>query len=106
MTQVTDARIYVGSIGVGITVDVDDDLDGAYDGTLLVKKPDGTEVEWPASVTTADTPTNGEVLCLVYHVVEGDLDQSGRYKVQPRWGLSGGIFYGNTDTFRVYPRYR
>lgn len=102
-----EAKVYVDAIGVGIECNMYEDMTGAYDVSLLVRKPDGTEVEWTdadpgiVEVDGVDSPN-----FILYTTVDGDLDQSGRYKVQPKFSMSGATNYGNTDYFRVYKRYR
>ena len=98
----TGNKIYVGDVGLAIIVDLSEDIEGATDCHLLIRKPGGTEVEWPAEVYAV----NGNTQYLRYYTVAGDLNLAGRYKVQPEITLSGWTGKGETDEFRVYRAYR
>ena len=65
---------------------------------MYVTKPSGTQVEWELTV---DDEAEGKTS---YIIEEGDLDESGRYKIYVIAILSNGIFTGNFDTFDVYER--
>lgn len=94
-------KIYVGDIGVTVNVATGLDLTTAETTTLLVRQPDGTEVEWAAAVDGDATDGN-----LTYTTVDGDLPRRGAYKLQAYVVLSSGeIFYGETANFHVYNEY-
>lgn len=91
-------KIYLGDIGLAIVLDVGEDITGATGAKMIVKKPDGTIVEWDAEVHTVSDETR----YVRYYTQAGDLDQKGRYRVQAYLTLSGWTGRGETATFRVY----
>ena len=94
--------IYIGDIGLAIVCDMGVDTSAATEAYLSVRKPDGTEDKWTAQPHTVDGVPN----YIIYTTREGDLDQRGRYRVQPRLKLSAWEGSGDTDEFRVEGRYR
>jgi hypothetical protein len=95
-------KIYIGDTGLAIVCNMRVDTTVAQDAYLQVRKPDGSEVKWPAEPHGVD----GEHTYLKYVTQEGDLDMRGRYKVQPVLTLSTWTGRGETDEFRVEGRYR
>ena len=85
---------YVGEIGTVIIVDCGVDITGATPTTIKVKKPDGTEVEWTATIYDSNY--------LKYTTISGDFDQSGTYVLQASLTLTGWIGLGDVATFEVY----
>ena len=85
---------YVGEIGTEIIVDCGVNITGATPTTLKVKKPDGTEVEWTATIYNSNY--------LKYTTTSGDFDQSGTYTLQAALTLTGWIGLGDVATFEVY----
>ncbi len=71
----------VGNAGVVLAAEAREDLSGATGGEFLVRKPDGTQVTWPGTLTPPGTPRDPWVLS--YTTAAGDLDQPGEYVVQP-----------------------
>jgi hypothetical protein len=100
--MLNDNSIYIGDVGLSIVCDMGVDTSQAENAVFKVRKPDGTEVEWPAQPHEVD----GVTTYLQYYTREGDLDQRGRYKVQPHLKLSAWEGSGETDEFRVEGRYR
>lgn len=95
-------KIYVDDVGTGITVDCGSDLEGATEAALLVRKPDGTDVSWPATIIAID----GVKRFLRYVTHPGDLDQPGSYKVQAHVALPGWSGRGATFKFKVYQHFK
>jgi len=97
-------KYYVGDIGTEIrllVVDEESGIDDISDATvhkLLVRKPDGSEVEWEADIEGTQY--------LTYTVQDGDLDQPGTYRVQAYLELpSGWSGKGTTFTFEVHDEF-
>ena len=96
MTRNED-KIFVGDVGTAIIIDIGEDTTDLISAEIVVKKPNGTVVRWPAS----KHPTE---LTKIYYVSQaGDFDQPGPYQAQvhavfPDWNGSGDI-----DKFKVYP---
>ncbi len=90
-------KIYVGDIGTEILVDCAADISTASNPVIEVKKPDGTVVQWPATLQGTTT--------LRYVTQAGDLDQEGRYLVQARPNILGWSGRGETARFVVRPAF-
>lgn len=95
-------KIYVGDTGTAIIVDCGSGLEGATVAVLSVRKPDGFEVSWPATVIAID----GATRFLRYVTHPGDLDQPGSYKVQAHVALPGWTGRGGTFKFKVYQHFK
>jgi len=100
-------KIYVGDVGLAIVLMLAKpgesiDITGATDTKMLVKKPDGTVVEWDADILTVA----GETKYLRHFTVAGDLDQKGRYRIQAYLSISGWTGRGETATFKVYDAFK
>lgn len=92
---------YQNEIAITINVATGLNLTTATTTTLLVKQPDGTQVEWSATVSGDATDGN-----LTYITEDGDLPAIGVYKLQAYVVLSGGgTYYGETVEFRVYRQF-
>jgi len=87
-------KIYVGSYGVKLIVETQADLTNVTQASLVVKKPDGTEVEWVGTI-------NGTKI--EYITKQGDLDIAGKYRIQAKAVFSdGSVVYGQTDILPIY----
>lgn len=95
-------KIYIGDTGLAIICDMNANISGATNIVLNVRKPDGTIVIWNAEEHSID----GESNYVKYITQEDDLDQRGRYKVQPRATISGWTGRGETAEFRVEGLFR
>lgn len=95
-------KMYVGDIGTALVADIGADIEGATDTKLLVRKPDGTEVEWPADIFEIDA----EKKYLRYLTELGDFDQAGKYYVQAFLEKDGWTGKGETDKFKVFAKFR
>lgn len=75
-------KIYKGAVGVEIRLDTGQSLSGATVLKIKVKRPDGSETEWPGSQYNSTT--------INYLTLSGDLASSGSYVLQPyvEWGDS------------------
>lgn len=94
-----NTKVYKDDVGTVIELDTGVDLSDAYKVAIAVRKPDGTEEEWSASVN-AQQPTR------LYHVAaEGDLDQVGEYYVQASVTMPAWSGRGQTTSFFVYDRF-
>ena len=102
----SENKIYVGDIGTIILVDTSSDISTATKVSLMVKKGSLDEIEWVAAnyvetlqeyVDDANVsakltdpefdgmaPTDNVERRVKYVTVDGDLDVSGKYKVQVR----------------------
>ena len=90
-------RHYVGEVGTVITVDCGSDISGATGTILKVRKPDGTEVEWTATIYDSNY--------LRYTTVAGDFNKAGTYHVQAHLTLAGWTGHGETAEFPIYEEY-
>ena len=88
---------FVDEVGTVITVDCGCDITGATGTALKVKKPDGTEVSWTATIYDSNY--------LRYTTVSGDLDQVGVYYVQSYLTIGGWTGRGETAEFIIYDKY-
>jgi len=88
------AKIYTGATGVEIVVDMGEDMTGATGTVLQVRMPDGTEARWQASVSGTRS--------LRYVTQPGDLDQDGRYLIQPHLAIGGFSGPGEPFTLAVH----
>jgi len=92
------ANHYVGEMGTQVVLDTEVTLTGAQSCVIKVKKPDGTEEEWSASVT--------ETTKIVHTLEDGDFDQAGLYKMQAYVEFdSDNTFLGETVEMYVYDEY-
>ena len=89
----TNDVIILGDAGTELLVDCGEDLAGALDPTIHVRKPDGSEVAWAAEVVDATW--------LRYVTRPGDVDQAGPHLVQAGFTLGGWTGRGQADTFLV-----
>ena len=86
----------VGEIGVPLIITTSFDLEGYSRVELQVTKPSGTVDIWSPTVTTVSTGV------LTYETVSGDLDEPGKYRVQPYIEFSDGDKrYGDAYDFIV-----
>lgn len=87
--------LFVGDVGTDIVVDCGTDISTSTVRKIRAKKPDGKIVEWSATVH--------EGTKLMYKVVDGDLDQSGRWDIQAYIEMPGWKGKGTWDTIKVLP---
>lgn len=82
------SRIRVGDIGTRIIVDIGFEVSSASELRIYYTKPSGTEGYWTAQEVTEDNNF------IEYITQAGDIDESGKWKVQswaqfPTWSGSG-----------------
>ena len=82
------AKVYSGDVGVQFIVDCGENITGATNTSLKVKRPDKTEVEWSATIHESNY--------LTYTTISGDLEQVGKYYIQA--SLSLGVWTGLGET--------
>lgn len=88
-------KVYINEIGKILKLDTGINVDAATAQSVFVNKPDGTTASWGASIIDSN---------YVQHTTgEGDLDQSGTYRVQAVVTVGGIQRKGNTARFTVYP---
>lgn len=85
-------KIYNGVIGLPIRANTNTDITLATATTFQVKKPDGTEVVWAATIVDTNYLTHTTVL--------GDVDQSGKYIIQASLTLGG--WTGEGESFEMF----
>jgi len=90
-------RHYVGEIGTVITVDCGCDISGATVKSLKVRKPDGTEVSWTATIYNSNY--------LRYTTISGDLNLAGTYYIQAYVTFSGWTGRGETAELVIYENF-
>jgi hypothetical protein len=74
--------LIVGEYGVTVVANTGMDV-SSYDLSLLVEKPNGTQVEWIADLDAADHTR------MEYMIKSGDLDQAGVYVIHARAVIEG-----------------
>ena len=90
-------KVYMGDIGTEIVVDCGVDVSAAATPALKVKKPDSSTATWPATVVESNK--------LRHITVAGDLDQAGKYLIQPDVNLPTWDGLGETVELTVYPAF-
>ena len=90
-------KVYVGDVGTAIVLNLGVDVTDAIGPELRVKKPDGSTDSWVAATHTID----GKTTFLRYITVDGDLNLSGRYKVQAHLTVGGWTGLSETVQFTV-----
>ena len=95
-------KIYVGDVGTAIVVGLGTDLADAMSPELHVQKPDGSFVVWAATVYGSA----GLMTSIRYITVAGDLDQPGKYKIQPHITIGGWTGHGETVSLNVYEEFK
>jgi hypothetical protein len=91
------AKVYIGDVGTIIDVDCGETISTATGYKFYVKKPDGSEAEWTATIqgTTA----------LKHTAISGDFNVAGTYYIQPYMTLGSWTGRGNTVELIVYRTY-
>ena len=90
-------KIYAGSYGIKLTAETKSDLSTAVQVSLIVKKPDGSEVEWVGVI-------NGSTI--EYVLQQGDIDIAGKYLIQTKAVFNdGSVIYGQTDILPIYEKF-
>lgn len=87
---------YVGDVGLAVELDTGVDLAGATGCTILVRQPDGEEVEWSAAVSGTK---------LVHVTASGDLPLPGVYRLHAAFTLGGWSGLGECATLTIYDKF-
>lgn len=85
-------KIYKDTLGLTIRANTNADITLATSTTLEVRKPDGTEVSWAASIV--------DTYYLEHVTIVGDLDQTGKYMIQSSLTLAG--WTGEGESFELF----
>ncbi len=88
---------YIGDVGLGLIVDCGRDISGASNTKLVVRRPDGSTVEWAATVHAVDGRTN-HLWCVTQ---PGDLNMAGQYRLQAAFTLGDWSGRGKTAAFTI-----
>lgn len=88
------AKHYVGMVGVNVIVNCGHNITGATNTKLKVEKPDGTTVEWTATIYNENF--------LKYVSIADDFDQEGEYRIQAFLTLGDFTGPGDTDIVTIY----
>ena len=101
MARVREDKHYIDEVGLNVIVNCGKDVSGYTGLKMQVKKPDGTIVEWTATIYEYDSESN----YIRYSTQEGDLDQAGEYELQAYGEHGGWEGLGKTDYFVVYDKF-
>lgn len=89
-------KVYKDTVGTVIQIDMGEDVSDASTTNILVRKGEGSTTTWTASVSSTDSNV------LEYTTVASDLDEVGKYYLQPSLAFSTWAGLGDTVTFTVY----
>jgi len=88
--------VYVGDVGTILELETGVTLTGAAFTKITVKKPvSGDTFDWVGSIKGDDDSV------IEYTIIEGDLDEAGRYYVQSYVSLGTWIGHGERTSFLV-----
>ena len=90
------SNLYVGDFGMTFYVETSISLAAAVVTEIQVKKPNGINVIWPATVVGTQ---------MVYTIQLGDLDQSGKYVMQAFAEFYNLQVFGDAVEFYVLPMF-
>jgi hypothetical protein len=90
-------KVYIGDVGTIVDVDCGESLIGATGQLLKVRKPNGAEVSWAASISANS---------LKHTAISGDFDLVGTYLIQPYLTITGWTGHGLTVSLEVYGRFK
>lgn len=90
------SKVYVGDTGTLIELDTGVSLTGATVTEIKVRKPDGTETTWAATVSANK---------LHFQTLADSLDQPGIWKLQASVTLPSGKWLGETSELKVHTPY-
>jgi len=91
-------KIYLNDIGTRFEIDTGVDVTAATKVGLVVKKPDGTVVNWAGHIDTTDPLQKNNV---IYVAGIGDFDQPGFYIAQATVTFTNWSGRGEAFTFQV-----
>lgn len=90
-------KSYKGDVGTVFLINCGTNISTATVKKLLVKKPDGTQVEWIATISGTNY--------LQYTTITNDLDQNGTYYLQSYIEMPSWKGRGETAIFTIYESY-
>ena len=93
-------KLYIDTIGTVVELDTLMDIHTATKSSIKVLKPDGSNTEWIGSITGISNTI------ITYTTVSGDLDKSGKYKLQSYVEMPDWKGRGETVTLDVSANYR
>jgi hypothetical protein len=85
--------VFMGDVGTEIIVDCGADITTATVRSIVVRKPSGVKVIWPAEMLTSTM--------IKYTVLEGDLDIPGKWKLQAYVEMPSGKWFGEVAALNV-----
>lgn len=85
--------IYVDDVGTEIIISFEEDISGATEYFIEMKKPNNTVVRLEDCLLDGST--------IRYNFKEGDLNIVGEYKLQPVLRIGGWFGRGSTVSFKV-----
>lgn len=91
-------KTYVGDTGSSLLVDFGMDIADASEYHIEVKKPDGTELVWPARIVGTNH--------IAFNTLPATFDQAGIWKLQAKVRLPNGKWSGKTADLQVWPAFR
>jgi len=91
-------KVYVGDTGTLIVLDCGQDISGATARSILVRKPDGTEVTWTAVASGTDS--------ISFTSLAGTFDRPGVWRLQALVTLPSGVWRGDTVLLPVYANFQ
>jgi len=95
------AKIYIDDVGTKFIIDTGVDLTNATVTKLKLKKPDGSIVEWVASIE--GDAKNGKIS---YATQAGDINLAGIWQLQSYIEFSYLKYNGETVNFIVYEQWK
>jgi hypothetical protein len=95
----TETKMYINDIGTIWRIDAGEYIADATTKQFKVKKPDGTEVTWEATV-------DSDLHTLTYTIVAGDYDQAGTYSAHAYIVTPSGQWTGELFKFKVYDQWK
>ena len=90
-------KIYINDTGSSIILETGLVLTGALSLKIAVRKPDMTEIEWPA-IIHGDTAVK-------YITVDGDLNMPGIWTLHSNVEMSDGEWLGESVSFEVFRKF-
>ena len=96
------SQVHVGDIGTALIGTVKDDgavvdISSASSMQMIIKRPDQTTM-----TKTASNYTDGTDGKMKYVTVDGDIDQTGNWKIQGKVVIGSATYYSSISSFKVY----
>lgn len=95
------SKIFAGDTGTEFRISITDDgtavdISSATELYIIFKKPDGEIL-----TVSANLWSDGTDGIIYYNTVDGDLNQSGQWRIEALVNLGGSVFYSSIGTFTV-----